>query len=286
MAHLEDAGRRSTERIAHRLVKISPEKLRLGMLRLEPWLPAILVLAILVLWEVLSRLGKISLLFFPPPSLILSTLWQMIVSGKLWPHMLATFERLALGFSMGGFAGLILGLGMGWSSRLRAVADPIIAALHPIPKIAIFPLIMIIFGIGEASKVVAIAIAAFFPMLINSMAGVRQLSPVYFEVTQNYGANRRKTFSRVIIPGSLPLILTGIRLAINMAMVIAIAVELLAAKEGLGVIIWFSWQTLRIEDLYASLIVIAVLGISINLLLQHITHKLAPWYNDQSERQL
>lgn len=267
-------------------MKLSPEKQRAIVLRLEPWLPVLLVLVGLILWELFSRAGKISLLFFPPPSLILSTLWQMIVSGKLWPHLLATLERLVLGFTIGGLAGLILGLGMGWSVRIRAIADPFIAALHPIPKIAIFPLIMIIFGIGEASKVVAIAIAAFFPMLINSMAGVRQLSPVYFEVTKNYGASRRKIFSRVIVPGSLPLILTGVRLAINMAMVIAIAVELLAAKEGLGVIIWFSWQTLRIEDLYASLIVIGTLGFSINWLLQRFTRRLAPWYHDQTDRQL
>ena len=170
---------------------------------------------------------------------------------------------------------------MGWSPRLRQIIDPLIAAIHPIPKIAIFPLIMIIFGIGEASKIVAISIAAFFPMLLNCMSGVRQLNPVYFEVTQNYRASPWKTFSRVIVPGSLPLILTGTRLAINMAMVIAIAVELLAAKEGLGVIIWFSWQTLRIEELYASLVVIAVLGISINLFLQYLSKRLTPWYNDQ-----
>ena len=144
---------------------------------------------------------------------------------------------------------------------------------------------MIIFGIGEASKIVAISIAAFFPMLINCMSGVRQLNPVYFEVTQNYRASSWKTFSRVVFPGSLPLILTGTRLAINMAMVISIAVELLAAKEGLGVIIWFSWQTLRIEELYASLVVIALLGISINLFLQYLSKRLTPWYIDQSERQ-
>jgi NitT/TauT family transport system permease protein len=250
-------------------------------LRLEPWLPIIFVGIVLILWEWLSRTGRISPLFFPAPSKILMTLFQMIANGKIFPHLAATLTRLVIGFLIGALSGLILGLGMGWSQRLRSVVDPLIAAVHPIPKIAIFPLIMIIFGIGEASKIVAIAIAAFFPMLINCMAGVRQLNPVFFEVTQNYGASDWKTFSRVIVPGSLPSILTGMRLAVNMAMVIAVAVELLAAKEGLGVIIWFSWQTLRIEELYASLIVIGLLGVGINLLLQYLSRRLVPWNIEQ-----
>jgi len=282
MANLENVGRRSPERIENPGLKRFEGQF---WLRLEPWLSTIFTASVLILWEWLSRAGYISRLFFPAPSTILATLIQMITSGKIFPHLTATLLRLTLGFLIGALAGLMLGLGMGWSQRLRMIVDPIIAALHPIPKIAIFPLIMIIFGIGEASKIVAISIAAFFPMLINCMAGVRQLNPVYFEVTHNYGASPWKTFSRVVVPGSLPSILTGVRLAINMAMVIAIAVELLSAKEGLGVIIWFSWQTLRIEDLYASLIVIGLLGLGINLSLQYLSRRLVPWTEEQSDRQ-
>ena len=210
----------------------------------------------------------------------------MILDGRIATHLTASAIRLGLGFLIGGSIGLLLGLAMGWSARLRAFLDPIIAAVHPIPKIAIFPLIMIIFGIGETSKIVAISIAAFFPMLINSMTGVRQINPVYFEVARNYRASRMKTFSRVVVPGSLPSILSGIRLAVNMSLVISIAVELLAAKEGLGVIIWFSWQTLRIEELYASLIVIAVLGIGINGFIQLLARHFTPWSSSQADRQV
>jgi ABC-type nitrate/sulfonate/bicarbonate transport system permease component len=282
MANLEDAGRRSAERPEHLGLKQLDSRI---LIKLEPWTPAIVLGFGLILWQWLSISGYISQLFFPAPSSILSTLSKMIVQGTIFPHIKATVSRLVLGFLIGGSAGLFLGLSMGWSQRLRTIVDPMIAAIHPIPKIAIFPLIMIIFGIGEASKVAAIAIAAFFPMLINSMAGVRQLNPVYFEVTHNYGASAWKTFSRVVFPGSLPSILAGLRLALNTSMVIAIAVELLAAKEGLGVVIWFSWQTLRIEELYASLIVIAVLGVGINLTLQFLTRRLAPWSIDETERQ-
>lgn len=246
----------------------------------------IVVATAIIVWEFLSARGFLSRLFFPAPSSILKALFKMIADGRIVTHLSASVIRLGLGSLIGGTIGLVIGLSMGWSPRLRALLDPIIAAIHPIPKIAIFPLIMIIFGIGEASKIVAISIAAFFPMLINSMTGVRQINPVFFEVARNYHASGFKTFARIVVPGSLPSILSGIRLAVNMSLVISIAVELLAAKEGLGVIIWFSWQTLRIEEMYASLIVIAILGICINVFVQLLSKRFTPWSNTQAERQI
>ncbi len=278
---MENVGERSSPRIEHNGLKTKYESI---WPRLEPWLPALITLLFLGVWELLSRAGWISRLFFPAPTTILATLFELIVNGKLAPNLGATIGRLSLGFLLGGSAGLILGLTMGWWPRLRAVADPIIAALHPIPKIAIFPLIMIVFGIGEASKVVAIAIASFFPLLISSMAGVRQINPIYFEVTKNYGAGRWKTFSRVVVPGSLPMILSGVRLALNVALVITIAVELVSANQGLGVMIWFAWQTLRIEDLYAALVVTSALGVSINMGLLLLSRRIAPWHDPKSNQ--
>jgi NitT/TauT family transport system permease protein len=192
----------------------------------------------------------------------------------------ATLSRVFAGFLLGGVPGLILGLIMGWSQRMRAIIDPFVAAAHPMPKIAILPLILIIFGIGELSKVIAIAVAAFFPMLINTMAGVRQISPIYFEVAQNYGANRIKVFTRVVIPGSLFMIFTGIRLSLNISLLISIAVELVIAKKGLGAMIWFAWETLQTEVLYASLIVISILGLFLNFSLQYIGTRIIHWHQE------
>jgi len=231
----------------------------------------------LAIWEWQVRIGGLSALFFPAPSTIARTLARLVTSGELETHLSATLSRLFLGFALGGLPGLILGLAMGWSRRLRAIIDPLIAAAHPVPKIAVLPLIMIIFGIGESSKIVVVAVAVFFPMLINTMAGVRQISPIYFEVAKNYGASLFKVLTRVVVPGSLPLVLTGTRLALNTALVLTIAVEVVAAQEGLGEMIWFAWQTLRTEELYATLIVIAALGISFNLILQRLTARLVPW---------
>ena len=187
------------------------------------------------------------------------------------------------GALIGGAAGLSLGLLMGWSPRVRAIADPFVAAAHPIPKIAVLPLVLIIFGIGETSKIALIAVAAFFPMLINTMAGVRQIHPLHFEVAKNYGAGPWLVFRRVLWPGSLPLALAGARLALNTALVITVAVELLTARQGLGATIWLAWETMRTERLYVALLATAILGISFNLLLQFVAGRLAPWQIEQAK---
>ena len=275
MAHLEDAGRRSAQELVDTLLK---ERLRLVWLRLRWWLPTLVVVVVLTTWEWRVRTGGLSPLFFPAPSAIALTVVRLLTSGELAVNMGATLSRVGLGFALGGVPGLILGLAMGWSRRLRAVIDPFIAAAHPVPKIAVLPLIMIIFGIGESSKIIVVAVGVFFPMLINTMAGVREISPIYFEVAENYGAGLFKVLTRVIVPGSLPLVLTGVRLALNVALLLTIAVELVAAQEGLGEMIWFAWQTLRIEELYATLIVIAALGISFNLVVQRLGARLVPWH--------
>lgn len=245
----------------------------------ETWVSVLILFLFLAVWEVLSRTEIISALFFPAPTRIGAAFFRMIGTGALTEHLSASLGRLFLGFLLGAFPGLLFGFAMGWSPRIRAIMDPFIAAIHPIPKLAIFPLIMIIFGLGELSKIVAIAISAFFPVLINSMTGVRELNPVYFDVSRNYGASRWKMFTRVVVPGSLPTVLSGIRIGVNMAMVITIAVELLSAQKGLGVLIWFAWQTFRIEDLYVSLFMTAILGIVINVLLLQLTKKIVPWSN-------
>jgi len=242
------------------------------------WLTIAMIALVIILWEIGGRMGLISPLFFPKPSTIVQTLYKTIITGEILTDLGATFSRLSIGLLIGGSCGLLLGLVMGWSRPLQVVIDPIISALHPIPKLAIFPLILVVFGIGEASKIAIVAISTFFPMLINTMAGVRQISAIHFEVAENYGANRFHTFTHVVVPGSLPLILVGGRLALNTALVLTIAVELLTAREGLGAMIWLAWETFRTEELFASLIVIALLGFSFNRILSYMQKRFLPWH--------
>ena len=232
-------------------------------------------------WEIGARQGWINALFFPPPTAILQTTLQLAVEGDLLEHAFQTVQRLLLGLLLGGVPGLLLGLLMGWSPRLRGALDPWVSAVHPLPKIALLPLILIIFGIGESSKVVIAALGAFFPMAINMTAGVAAIPPVYFEVAENYGARRGQIFRKVVLPASLPFSVTGFRLAFNMALLLTIAAEIISARVGLGALIWLAWETMRTTHLYASLVVIVLLGIGSTWLLQWTVRRLAPWHQDR-----
>jgi NitT/TauT family transport system permease protein len=172
---------------------------------------------------------------------------------------------------------------MGWSSRLRRITDPVIAIIHPIPKIALLPLAMLLLGIGEASKVFLIALSCFFPMIINTMEGVRQIPSTFYEVAQNYGASRFQVLKRVILPASLPFILAGARLAINVGLLITISLEIVASSAGLGNTIWFAWQTFKMDRLFAALIVISALGLIVNLLLEWAARRLMPWQREKAD---
>lgn len=280
MAHLEDAQRTGArEPVDAALMPVSLA----AKVPAERWLPASIVLLVLLLWEVAGRTGLVSTLFFPVPTSIAHSLAEMIASGALWIDLSATLSRLGLGLCIGGGLGLLLGLLMGWSRRLRSVIDPFIAAGHPIPKIAILPLFMIVLGIGEWSKMALVATGTFFPMLVSTMAGVRQIRPIHFEVAENYGARWHQVFTNVVVPGSLPLILAGARLALNTALLLTIAVELLTAQVGLGARVWLAWETLRTEDLYAVLLVTALLGILFNGSLQCLAGHLVPWQVERSD---
>jgi len=189
--------------------------------------------------------------------------------------------RFFVGLTFGSFMGALFGIIMGWWPKVYIFLDPLISALYPIPKIAIFPLLMIIFGVGEGSKFAAIFMAAFFPMLVSGLSGVRQINKLYFEVAENYGARENTIFTHVLFPGSLPSLMAGLKLSANMAFIIAISVEIVSARSGLGVLLWFGWQTLRVGDIYAVLIVISILGISMNLFFEYLTRQLIPWMGEE-----
>ena len=243
-----------------------------------------IVVAALVLgmWEILGRNGWLSPLFFPIPSVIFATLIKLLTSGELTEHLVTTLYRLWLGLVTGGTVGLLLGLFMGWSTRLRRFLDPFVAAAHPVPKISLLPLFIILLGIGDLSKIVVVGLASFFPMLINAMVGVQQIDPIYYQVATNYGAKPIQVFTKVVFPGSLPLVLAGTRLALNAALMVTIAVELVTAQYGLGAMIWQAWETLHIEALYASILVTAFLGILFSWILRRLSRILVPWQPDSA----
>ena len=237
--------------------------------------------ALLVLWQILSWLKVLDARFIPSPLTIFEGGIALIRTGELWTHLGASLWRLAGGFLLGTIPGIALGLVMGLSRYVRAALDPIVAATFPIPKIAILPLIMLYLGIGEASKIAIIAIAVVYLVLINTMVGVLTIDRVYFDVAKSYNAPWRKLFTRVIIPGAAPMIFAGLRLSLGVLLIVIVSAEFVAAKAGIGYLIWSSWETLVIENMFVGIIVITVLGVVFTFLLNELERVLMPWRREQ-----
>lgn len=272
MAHLEPPRKRGpTSAVDPRLTLTRPRSIGRRTSR------TLVAIALLLVWEALVRIGILPSFYFPPPTGVIGGLVRMVRSGLLIEHLGVSLYRVAVGLLVGGWLGVLGGVAMGRSTAIRRVADPIVGALYPTPKLAILPLVMVFLGIGEASKIFIISLAAFFPMLISTLAGVTQIPGIYFEVASNYGTGRAKLLKRVILPASLPSVLAGLRIAINSVIHVTIAVEIVSAVQGLGALVWLSWEILRIEQLYATLVVISLLGILATWGINRLTARLVPW---------
>ena len=237
-------------------------------------------LALLIVWELAGHFGLIDTRFFPQPSSILSVLADMMRSGELATHTFISLERLAWGTIIGGLPALVLGIAMGLNRVVRAVVDPLIAATYPIPKSAILPLALLIFGLGEGSKIFMVAIGVFFPVVINATTGVLEINRIYLDVGRNYQANRWNTFWTIALPGALPVIMTGFKLGIGIGLVLIAIAEMIGAKSGLGFLIWSAWSTFAVEQMYAGLFMIALIGFLLTLALNELERIIVPWKAD------
>jgi NitT/TauT family transport system permease protein len=193
--------------------------------------------------------------------------------------------RIFWGFLLGALPGVVVGLFMGMSRTLRAILDPIVSAVYALPKIAILPLVMLIFGIGEMSKIILVAVATFALVLINVMAGVPGIDPILVEAAKSFGAARPQLFWHVILPGALPIIFTGLRLGLGVSLVVIIAAEFVAAKSGIGYLIWFSWSTLVTEEMFVGLMVISALGMAFTEGLKRLERLIIPWEREMPPKQ-
>lgn len=234
-------------------------------------------LCLLLLWEVLARFGVIDARFFPPPSAIFSALVTIAASGDLWTHTAASLQRLALGVLIGGVPALVLGVIMGLSRPVRAIFEPLISATYPIPKSALIPLALLVFGLGEGSKIFMVAIGVFYPVAINATTGVLGINQIYLDVGRNFRASRWNMFWTIALPGALPVILTGVRLGIGMGLILIAIAEMIGARDGLGYMIWSSWETFAVEQMYVGLFTIAVIGFLLTALMSELEKFLIPW---------
>jgi ABC-type nitrate/sulfonate/bicarbonate transport system permease component len=234
-------------------------------------------IGLLLVWELLIRLGFGDRRFIPPPSDIAVRFWQLTLNGELAMHTSATLWRVLAGFVIGAVPAVAIGLLMAMFRPVRIFFDPLVAALMPVPKVALMPLLLLAFGFGDASKIALVATAVFFPVVVNTYAGAANIERIYWDVARNYGASTYVMFTRVVFFGALPLIFAGLRIALAVSFVVLVAAEFVASKTGIGYLIWNSWELLEVDYMFVGIIVIGILGLITAVLFQEIERKLIPW---------
>jgi NitT/TauT family transport system permease protein len=200
------------------------------------------------------------------------------VSGELPLDIAASLYRVAVGFALGAGLALPLGLAMGTSHVVHAWMNPLVQVLRPIPPIAYIPLAILWFGLGDPPAVFLIALGAFFPVLMNTVAGVRQVDGIYLRAARNLGAGRATMFVRVILPAAMPYILAGVRIGIGTAFIVVIVSEMIAVNDGLGYRILEAREYFWSDKIIAGMISIGLLGLAIDLGMSRLTRYLLRWH--------
>ncbi|MDQ4078396.1 MAG: 1,4-dihydroxy-2-naphthoate octaprenyltransferase [Chloroflexota bacterium] len=234
-------------------------------------------LVLFVVWEVLVRTGVLNVTFFPPPSEIAARSMELLRDGTLVEETMVTLRRMAVGFVLAALPGVLVGVAMGVSRTTRLAFAPLVAAIYPVPKIALVPMVVILFGLGETSKYAIVVISVFFLVAINTMAGVMNVDRKYFDIARNNGASRWDIIWTVAIPGALPSILTGINLGLGFALTVIVGTELLLPQRGLGALIWRSYQVYDIATIFTVIVVVGLLGWLLNTLVLELEKQLIPW---------
>ena len=241
------------------------------------WRQIASVLGLLLLWQILVQAGRINPLFLPAPLSVLGAMWEMTRSGELPWAVLVSLNRVAQGFIYGAVLGVLLGLIGGEVRWVEDLLDPWVAAVYPIPKSALFPLFLLWFGLGNSSKIVTIAVGVLFLVLVNTMTGVRAINPVLLKAARDLGASRLQIFVKVILPGALPNIFTGLRLGAGMALILVFITEIEATKAGLGFLLWEAFQLMDTRHVFVGVVTFGVLGVATTWLLQWLGRVTCPW---------
>lgn len=241
-------------------------------------LTALLTFAVLLaIWEVGSRTGFISNLVLPAPSEVLAAFVQLWRSGDLWAHLSASLYRLVLGWTMGTVLGVAVGFAIALFAPVRASLTPLVAAIFPVPKIALLPLFIIWFGIGEASKVGLILFGTFFPTIIATYGGVDNVDRSLIRMGQSFGLTRAQIARKILLPGAMPAILSGMRITSAIAIILIVAAELIAAQKGIGAYIQMAGSLFATDQLIAGVLVLSALGLTVSWLITLAERWLLRW---------
>jgi ABC-type nitrate/sulfonate/bicarbonate transport system permease component len=230
-----------------------------------------------LIWALLTAAGWVDRVLLPSPLEVAKSLLESLRDGSLLRHVAASLLRVIEGFAIALVAAVPLGIAMGISRVVRGILEPLLELLRPIPPIALIPLAILWFGIEELSKVLIIAYGAFFPILLNTMAGFREVDLVHVRAAQALGAKRHHIFRDVVLRSAFPFIVVGARVGMGMAFIVLVAAELIASSAGLGFLISDARYNFRTDQMFLGMAMIGVLGFALNKALLELERRLLKW---------
>jgi NitT/TauT family transport system permease protein len=235
------------------------------------------ILLLAAVWELLPRLGWVDATFLPPLSEVLTAWWELVKSGELLEHAQASLTRSLAGFGLAIVIAIPLGLLIGWYQPVANLLSPLLEVFRNTAALAILPVFVLILGLGETSKIAIILYACAWPILLNTVSGVRTVDPLLIKSARSLGLGPLRLFQKVILPAAVPTIFTGIRLAGAYSILILIAAEMVGAKAGLGYLINYAQYNFAVPDMYAGIITISAIGLIVNQLLIVTERRFSTW---------
>ena len=243
---------------------------RIGYFAL-PWL------LLIAIWYAVRWSGLVKPALVPAPAEVAARFWTMLTRERFVMDIAMSSERVVLGVALGILCAVPVGFVLGWYRPVRRFVDPLINFFRALPPIALIPLVIVYFGIGELAKVVILFYAAFFAGVIVMYEGIAQISPIYLRVARTLGATDLEIFRRVVVPLTVPHILTALRVALGVAWATLVASELIAAQQGLGAVIQNASSFFRLDTIYVGIIAIGVIALVMDLALRGLTRRLVAW---------
>jgi ABC-type nitrate/sulfonate/bicarbonate transport system permease component len=241
------------------------------------WLGIIGIIFFFLTWEIASRAHILNPFYFPPFSAIVVKGYELFADGSIWEHMRFSLTNFSIGFLISVVLGVVIGVPMGWYKGISKAFDPLLSGIYATPLIALLPLIIMIFGLGPVSKIIMTILAAVFPILINTMVGIANTDNRLITMARSFGAKDSTIFLKVSVPGSLPYIVAGMRVALGRALVYIVVAEQYGAATGLGYLSSVAAQRFQMAAMFVPIVIIAALGASLNELLKVLEQRLEKW---------
>lgn len=240
-------------------------------------------LVLLCLWQWAAASGTINPQFFPKPTTVWSTGVELYRDGTLIDSVLVSLKRVLVGLTLGVVSGVAAGVALGTSRLARAAFEPLLSALYTVPKLALLPLLLLIFGLGEEPLYLAIGLTVFFFMWMSTMAAFLAVGEGHREAARTFRVNRRQMFRHVLFPAALPQIFVGLRLSVGIAVLMMVGVEFSQSSEGIGHLIWYSWTLFQAPQMYVGIVVVALMGLVLTAVTKWISILALPWARDEIE---